>query len=173
MIESTPAARYVQSAAWRLARRPAVRRWVHSIVLGRSSTSECVALVAVLLVEMSARRRAVRALEWAVALPLRKFPCPAVRRAGMKITTGPFQMSGGPWSREEAVSAARERLHRCGLAEHSIPDLARCWNGNLFAEMAGPLDYANALSITWPEAARLVAKEIAGWGHGAQHRLFT
>lgn len=115
------------------------------------------ALVTILLVELSARPGLVRAVEWCAAtLGHSRFAGPFRRRAS-RITVGPFQIRGGAWSRELAVSQARERLARSGPSGRSAEVLAQVWNGPRWAEMGGPLTYAEALRVARPYALRLLS----------------
>lgn len=156
--DSTIPREYLRSTTWRLARRPSVRAWVIDICREEPDPATQVALTAILLVELSARGRLERALEWVTFFVLRFAPYSAWRRRGRRLTLGPLQIAGGPWHRIDAIRRARELLRDAGFsAEKGMNDVARCWNGPALVT-AGTLNYVDALCIAHPEAERLAQR---------------
>jgi hypothetical protein len=148
---------YLKSTTWRLARSRLVRGWVTEICRQEHDPAIRTTLTAILLVEMSARARPERGLEWAASLVLRFAPCLGWRRRGLRLTLGPLQIRGGPWRRSDAISRARGILRGTAFVGSSIDDLARCWNGTA-AATAGVLPYVEALRIAHSEAERLAQR---------------
>lgn len=148
---------YVRSTTWRLARSRSARGWVTDICRQEHDRAVRIALTAILLVEMSARTRLERGLEWAASFILRFAPYPGWRRRGLRLTLGPLQIRGGPWRRVDAISRARNILRDIAFAGGNMDDVARCWNGPA-AATAGVLPYVDALRIAQPEAERLAQR---------------
>lgn len=115
------------------------------------SYRERVALVSILLVEMTGRPGWFRALEWMVAISTRRFPNAKVRSFGSRLTVGPLQLGGGAWDRKVAVESALLRLS-IHVTEGGFPDsttLALIWNGPL-ANVRNPIAYREALDLSFP-----------------------
>ncbi len=171
MVETGSASlRYVQATTWRLSRRSEVRRWVRAISIQERCSCLSEALVAILLVEMTARPLAARALEWMIALPLRSPMGGPWRDLGRRITVGPLQLRGGARSRDTAISQARALLRHAGVDAKNMDELATFWNGPLALDRAGALCYSDALEIAHPLARRLLASErLRQGGEAASH----
>lgn len=132
------------------------RRWTKSIVTSTSTQNERIALASILLTEMTARPSWFRAIEWIVALLARKAAAHHMLQASAaRITVGPLQISGAPWSRNRAVAIAVNRI-RC--SEGTIADtsaLATSWNG-ANANMRRPIAYSEVLELAIPFAIAMV-----------------
>jgi hypothetical protein len=134
-----------------------VRGWANEICRQEPDPLIRVALITILLVEMSARAAPERGLEWVASLVLRFAPCARWRKRGQQLTLGPFQLRSGPWRRADAVAHARSILHGLAATGDDINVVARCWNGPA-AATAAVLPYAEALRIAHSEAERLAER---------------
>lgn len=148
--------RYVAAAAWRLARSDKVARWCDLICAKEADPASRVALVTVLLVEMTARPALARAVEWLVALPLRSCLGGPLRARGQRMTVGPLQLRGGPWSPTAAVEEASMQLRQRCPNPSDPEELARAWNGPAATRAGTGLKYATAVRVVRAEADRLV-----------------
>ena len=143
---------------WRLAHSGKGRRWTSIVREVGESDEWQIAIMALWLVEMSARPASARALEWLVALSFRHTPGPWRPRA-MSITVGPLQISGGRWSARFAIRAALDRLRWSGVHPRDIESIGRCWNGSCDeAQLSFP--YIAALDIARSYAARMVRETV-------------
>jgi len=129
--------------------------WVREICAQESNPAIREALVALLLVESTARPLDARFVEWATRVLLLSVPLGNVRRRGRSLTVGPLQLRGGAWSRTAAVTQARTLLNDVFNGQPDVEALAACWNGR------GPdgfpqAPYVRALSLVQPIAAGLL-----------------
>lgn len=148
---------FVEASVLRLSYTRSIRRWTHTVRALDASPREQVALVAVLLVESSARPRWVRSLEWLAALPLRAGVLgPLGRRLAGTLTLGPWQMRGAEWNRAVAAQQALTYLRADGPAAHDLVRLAEHWNGPHANAADRPVRYADALLLAARSASRLV-----------------
>lgn len=164
VVRDERVAEYVRSFAWRAAQGRLVRRWVNVIEGKAPSREAAVALTAVLLVELSVRSRAARALEWLWRWALLSFHIAAGRQA----TVGPLQLRDGVWSRPEAVRLGLDLLLKQPAPAMDMDRLAERWNGRVEGGAPSPA-YVAALEAAMPFAERLVeatASSKPGFGAG-------
>lgn len=150
--------RRIEAAIQRMARRSFARRWARAIAdpTHPITTNERAILLAILLVECTARPKVVRAIEWVVAVPLRTgLLGNGARSVGEGITVGPFQQPASPFRREAAVTVAANRLTMRPGTVQSTTEMARYWNGPA-SETNGPMPYGRAIRLALPYAERLL-----------------
>lgn len=112
-----------------------------------ASSDEVELLVAISLVERSARPIDARALEWLVAIPLRAGLLGArLRRRAERISVGPFQIRGAPFRLRDCVYQALCLVRENNLTSISLDEVAAIWNGP-FADHSGPIPYTVALEL--------------------------
>jgi hypothetical protein len=99
-------------------------------------------LLAILLVEMSARSGTCRAVEWILAFLARTFRIRCVMRRPR--TLGPFQMQNAPFHFEQAVAKAASLIER---QPREVESIARFWHGVAQRERGARVGYATALQI--------------------------
>lgn len=149
----------VRAALWRASHTRTARRWTRTIITQTSSDYERIALTAILLVEMTARPIWFRAVEWAVAIFARHAVALQVSRAaGARITVGPLQIAGGPWSRSRAVAIALDKLRCSKVSKGDTVALAISWNGAK-ANAPKPVAYSDVLQLALPLAIAMVHSE--------------
>lgn len=127
------------------------RRWAALVVKEEIVEAEAVAVLAILLVEMSARTASMRAIEWIAA---------AVLRAGLlgrwgkeraaRMTLGPLQMRAAPFMMDAALREAQRRVSR--VEPLDAPSLAAAWNGPRADSANRPVPYTEALETALPIA---------------------
>jgi hypothetical protein len=98
-------------------------------------------LLAILLVEMTARPTLVRMLEWALALTGRWLALPV---RWLPSTLGPFQMRDAPFAFQQAARVAAKRIEH---EPYDAVSLARSWHGAAGRERGARVGYADALRI--------------------------
>ncbi len=151
---------YLRSLLWRLAQGRRAHRWAREVCTREADEQWRHGLIAILLVEMSARPQLARALEWAVALPLRSAPQGPWTQLGRRITVGPLQLRNGAFKRVRAIEEARAVLHSWGGNPRDFEGLAQLWNGPLSARGSSSVRYDDALRLAYPLAVRLAAKVL-------------
>lgn len=125
------------------------RTWARGIGLASRDHERALLLTAVLLLEMSARDRVARSVEWIIVAPGAALMRCLIPNSSFRPTTGPLQLRGGPFRRESAIERSVKELDR--LREpFSTLDLAKLWNG----PTAG-WRYTKAMEIAAPFAIEL------------------
>jgi hypothetical protein len=103
-------------------------------------------LLAILMVEMTARPTSIRALEWAVYGLGR---CLFLPERWLPSTLGPFQMRGAPFAFERAALLATHRIQG-RLYDPRL--LAHSWHGAAGRERGARVGYAQALQVALQRA---------------------
>lgn len=134
-----------------------VQRWTKTIQSLAVNGEQRTTLVAVLLVECSARPRIVRIFEWSVAFVFRSglLGARALRR-GRGMTVGPLQMKAAPFKREAAVERALSLLGKEREVLKCPWQLAELWNGPGANSVDQILPYGIALELAMPIAERIL-----------------
>ena len=132
------------------------RRWARTVATASRTIELKEAILAVLLVEVSARPATARAVEWASSYLLRHSPIPPLRQRGEKLTVGPLQLQGGPWQRKLAVDRAVAILVDSQESLSDNSELARIWNGTVNGRPRKR--YVSALDVARPIAQRLLTE---------------
>ena len=128
-----------------LAESELVRRIVRYSYDAGADHSEAALLAAIAITECSARPADARAIEWLVALPLRfGLLGPQANRWSSRLTVGPFQMQEAPFSLKASVGELLRRVKKLGLAQQSLEEVARIWNGGM-AETWASAPYSRVL----------------------------
>lgn len=145
--------------AWRIERAQqsvGFKRYARRVDEIPMSTRERNIVLALLMVEMTARPRLARACEWVVWFAGRCFFVPA---RWLPLTRGPFQMKRAPFGFHAAATEAADRIRD----QPDDPDsLARYWHGAACRERGARVGYGYALQI----ALRIVAAR-----HNTPHEL--
>lgn len=150
---------YVWKSIERLSTSLLVQRWTKTIKALAVHRDQGTTLVAVLLIECSARPRIVRILEWSVAFVFRSgLLGDRARRRGHAMTVGPLQMKAAPFNREAAVEAALFLLGKECEVLKSPWQLAELWNGPGANSVDQILPYGIALELAIPIAERILEK---------------
>lgn len=151
---------YVWKSIERLSTSLLVQRWAKTIKSLAVDGEQRKTLVAVLLVECSARPRIVRIFEWSVAFVFRSgLLGDRARRRGHAITVGPLQMKAAPFNREAAVKAALSLLGKEREVLRSRWQLAELWNGPAANSVEQILPYGIALELAMPIAERILEQD--------------
>jgi hypothetical protein len=98
-------------------------------------------LLAILLVEMTARPQLARALEWLLVLLGRSLFLP---KRWLPSTLGPFQMRDAPLAFEKAAHNAARQIQS---KPYDVDCLARFWHGAAGRERGSRVGYAEALRV--------------------------
>lgn len=145
----------VNTALWRQSHTLTARRWTRSIIAATPIRIEQLALVSILLAEMTARPTWFRAIEWIVAFSLSHCRIKRVRRSGNCLTLGPLQISGASWDRDTAVQQGLARLR---IDSHALTDpgrLAVLWNGPL-GDRVHPVAYSEVIELAFRSSIHLI-----------------
>lgn len=145
----------VDAALWRQSQTRTARRWTRSIIATTQIRTERLALVSILLVEMTARPTWFRALEWIVAFSVSHCRIEQVRRVRNSLTLGPLQISGASWDRNAAVQQALARLRIDSLSMMDADRLAVLWNGPL-GDRLHPVAYSDVIQLASLRSVHLV-----------------
>src|SRR5699024_926012 len=116
----TPAQRHQLRVLDRAENSRAVNR-CHKNLASRSIDHETqITVLGLLAVEVVARPISFRLMEWILASL-------APRRIGEAFTLGPFQIKGGPFFLDDAISLVLKALSQVDTA--NLPQVALLWNG--------------------------------------------
>lgn len=143
----------------RLSRTRTVERILLYLVESDAGRAECRAVVAISLVEMSARPMDARLLEWSLVLPGRsgvlglRLKCWSEAR-----TVGPLQLQHGPLSLRAAVESAIHRLQSARIDLSNLDEIAVFWNGPSH-RASGSSRYKSVLSEAHEIAKVLLAPD--------------
>lgn len=140
----------------RLARTRTVRKIVNCVNESDADTAACRVVVAISLVEMSARPTDARLVEWLFALPGRTgLLGRRVQRWSEARTVGPLQLRCGPFRVRNAVKTALGALEGARI-DLAVPEqIAAFWNGTVYTHNGSVL-YQRLLCVAFPVADRLL-----------------